>query len=453
MRIHWHDLSTPRAREADGQTVTMHGYQIVTGGTVTLVPEPPCCAGCLPTQRGTRVTIIPAAPVRPNPDSVRWSGRWRVTGEPAASYELHGATPLDPPGWRAVTRRRALIGGPLMCLAACASAAEPGQAREVIAAATAIDLHSHAGGMAGLARIRSGVGFAPIAAPMREGGMTAISLAMVADSPAIKIEPDGRIKRYREPEPGELYAHAKLAMSRLRDWVRSEGLNTITTAEDLRGAKQTIPSVIVAAEGADFLEGQIGRLDEAHGQWNLRHLQLTHYRVNELGDIQTEPPVHGGLTDFGAAVIRRCNELGIAVDVAHGTLDLVKRAAAVTRKPLVLSHTSLRANPAPFSRRISAAHAKVIADTDGVIGVWPPAGKFPTLAAMAAGIARMVDAAGIDHVGLGSDLRGLTGASIFPDYHVLPDLTEALLDAGFTAGDTAKLLGGNARRVYLANLP
>ena len=53
---------------------------------------------------------------------------------------------------------------------------------------------------------------------------------------------------------------------------------------------------------------------------SLRHLQLTHYRVNELGDIQTELPVHNGLTDFGAAVIRRCNQVGLVVDVAHGTV-------------------------------------------------------------------------------------------------------------------------------------
>ena len=55
--------------------------------------------------------------------------------------------------------------------------------------------------------------------------------------------------------------------------------------------------------------------------------------------------MHGGLTDIGAAVIRRCNARGVVVDVAHGTLDLVRRAAAVTTKPLVLSHTSLTTRP------------------------------------------------------------------------------------------------------------
>ena len=68
-----------------------------------------------------------------------------------------------------------------------------------------------------------------------------------------------------------------------------------------------------SAEGADFLEGRLERLEEAHRLHHLRHLQLTHYRVNELGDIQTTLPVHGGLTAFGAEIIRACNRLGIVV--------------------------------------------------------------------------------------------------------------------------------------------
>src|SRR6185369_1916017 len=176
------------------------------------------------------------------------------------------------------------------------------------------------------------------------------------------------------------------------------------------------PSIVVAVEGGDFLEGLAERVDEAHARWQLRHLQLTHYRVNELGDIQTEAPVHGGLTDAGAVVIRRCNRLGLVVDVAHGTFELVKRAAEVTTKPLVLSHTSLSANPRPRSRLISVEHARIIAATGGVIGIWPPAAIFPDMAALAAGIARMVDAVGVEHVGLGSDMMGLVGPSTLASY-------------------------------------
>jgi len=220
----------------------------------------------------------------------------------------------------------------------------------------------------------------------------------------------------------------------------------------MAAARADSPAIVVASEGADSLEGRIDRVDEFYEKWGLRHLQLTHYRVNELGDIQTVPPVHGGLTDFGAEVIKHCNERGIVVDVAHGTYDLVKRAAAVTAKPLILSHTSLDLAPRAFSRTINAEHAKLIAATGGVIGVWPPAGIYPDLDALARGMARLVDVIGVDHVGLGSDMMGIVGPASFDDYAQLPALAQALLDHGFNADEAGKILGGNYRRVFEASL-
>ncbi|AOB33897.1 peptidase M19 [Bordetella sp. H567] len=208
----------------------------------------------------------------------------------------------------------------------------------------------------------------------------------------------------------------------------------------------------MAAEGADFLEGDAGRLEDAWRRHALRHLQLTHYRVNELGDIQTAPPVHGGLTDFGAEVIRLCNRLGIVVDVAHGTQALVKRAAAVTTRPLVLSHTALSQRPSRYGRAISAEHARLIADTDGVIGVWPLAATYPSLAAMAGGIRAMVDVVGVRHVGVGTDMLGLLGPSALDSYRKLPQLARALLDAGFTQEEAGLILGGNYARVWAATM-
>jgi membrane dipeptidase len=194
------------------------------------------------------------------------------------------------------------------------------------------------------------------------------------------------------------------------------------------------------------------RVDEAYDRWSLRHLQLVHYRVNALGDIQTEPAVHGGLTPFGVEVVQRCNRLGIVVDVAHGTYDLVKRATAVTTKPLVLSHTSLSSRPGAHSRLVSMEHARAVADTGGLVGIWPPAGIFPDMTALAGGMARMVDAIGVDHVALGSDMRGLVGPSTFSSYQDLPRLAQALLARGFQVPEVRKILGGNYVRVFSASL-
>src|SRR5262249_35678398 len=197
------------------------------------------------------------------------------------------------------------------------------------------------------------------------------------------------------------------------------------TAADLGTARSTRPSIIVSSEGADWLEGRMDRLDEAHQRWQLRHLQLTHYRPNELGDIQTEPAVHGGLTDFGAEVIRRCNQLGVVVDVAHGTLDLVKRAVATTTKPLVLSHTALSDRQNPWTRLITSELARLTASVRGVIGVWPVA-EVAGISSYVSNIARMVDVVGVDHAAIGTDQLGLLGPSCMPSYAELPQLAAAL---------------------------
>jgi membrane dipeptidase len=318
-----------------------------------------------------------------------------------------------------------------------------------------IDVHSHAGRVI-LSRQDSVAfqrPFTPLAGPMRDGGMNVVCLAIVADTTATHVAADGlRFEPYRTPEPGEMYEHAQAAFARCAALIEQQGLHVIEDAAALRAAPARGPSVIIASEGADFLEGRIDRVDEAWRLHRLRHLQLTHYRVNELGDIQTEAPVHGGLTDFGAEVVERCNALGIVVDVAHGPYDLVERAAKVTTRPLVLSHTSLTPRPGPRSRQISAAHARLVADTGGIVGVWPSAGIFASLDAMAHGTRQLADVIGVDHVALGSDMLGFISPPVFNSYRQLPVYASALRDAGFGPADVEKILGGNYLRVFEAAL-
>lgn len=295
--------------------------------------------------------------------------------------------------------------------------------------------------------------FVPLANPMREGGMNVICLAIVTDTVVTHVSPDRkRFEAWREPAPGELYALGQAEFARVKRLTQSQEITVVTSVAALRASAHQGPCVIVASEGADFLEGRLERVDEAYDLHDLRHLQLTHYRINELGDIQTEPPRHGGLTDFGADVVRRCNARGIVVDVAHGTYDLVKRAASVTTKPLVLSHTALVQHPLRRSRLISPDHARAIADTGGVIGVWPSSGSFSDLDAMAEGMKRMVDVVGIDHVGLGTDLYGFISPPVFRRYEQLPALADALTHAGFTGPEVRAILGGNYLRVFEASV-
>ena len=455
MQLRWPDLASCRADAAAGATVEIAGWMANTGGAdhFLLSAEPSCCGACVPSDPLFAVEVFATNHIVSQPQPLRLTGTWQVRGDdaPVWRYQLHDARALDPPGWRAITRRGVLAAGPLFCIAGTARADET-TARQAIAATTAVDIHSHAGAIIGVSRVKQAAPFREVAQPMRAGGMAAVCFAIVSNSPCHRVYPDHRIHPYRSPDPGELYEYGQLGFARVHLLVRMQGLAIITDAAALRAARAGTASAIVAAEGGDFLEGRPDRVDEADEKWQLRHLQLTHYRVNELGDIQTEAPEHGGLTDIGAEVIRRCNARGMVVDVAHGTYDLVKRAASVTTKPLVLSHTSLSQAPGPRSRTISPDHARVIAGTGGVIGVWPPTSVYRDLDAMALGIARLADLVGVDHVGIGSDMMGLTVPSAFDSYDDLPALAAALLNVGFNQQDAGRILGGNYVRVFSASL-
>ncbi len=435
----WDAIRDGTASASLGRTVRLRGWlaRLEFAGRHLLTMEPPCCMGCQPGMGGA---VLVDGAALPSGCVVELEGALGRTG---STWTLRSARRVD----AGFGRRRLLAAAPLLCLAAAAPLTDTAV---VLTDAVTVDTHSHAGG---LLRVRADGPFTPVASPMREGGLAVACLAVVTDAPTHRLAADHRIHTFREPAPGELYNYAQRAFARLHALVADQGMRVITDAAGLHLARADRPCAVVASEGADFLEGQLDRVDEAYHRWTLRHLQLTHYRVNELGDIQTEEPVHNGLTDFGAAVVGRCNALGIVVDVAHGTLELVRRAAAVTSKPLMLSHTSLTTRPRPFTRLVTPEHARLVAGTGGVIGIWPVRSIFPDMDALAAGMARMAAVVGTDHVGLGTDSMGLVGPATFESYAELPGLVRALFAAGFASDDVRKVLGGNYARVFAATMP
>src|SRR5579871_242119 len=396
MRLSWRDLGRPRADRAHGKTVEVTGFPVTVLPTSTadhflMVAEPGCCQGCVPNNPLAVIEVIADEPIRLGKGKVRVTGTLHVASDPEGwRYQLHKAELV--PG---LSRRSMLAASPLFCLPVSAMA----QATD----GTAVDTHSHAGNLI-RASYSNQIALLDVATPMRQGGLSVVCLCIVGDSPIISSK-SGRIRPVREPRPGQLYDFSKVQFAKLHELARTQSMPIVKTAADLRAARSSRPSVIVTSEGADWLEGEIERVDEAYQRWQLRQLQLTHYHPNELGDIQTEPSVHGGLTDFGAEVIRRCNALGIVVDVAHGTFELVKRAVATTRKPLLLSHTGLGNRPTPWTRLITSDHARAIASTGGVVGIWP-VNDVAHVNSYANGIARMVDVIGVDHVGIGTDQMG-----------------------------------------------
>jgi membrane dipeptidase len=472
----WPSIESGAASQWDGALVAISGWMVPVGAArasryFLLVAECPCCAGCLPGDPSNCIELMTAKALPASVQRVDLVGRWEALRNDSAGwrYRLSAAQVKaqgqvrikEPPQtrYRAISRRDFLASAAVLGLAACAAPAtppvqdtRPGEAAvktpEWLAQRTTIDIHSHAGRVIAGPKDGAQRPFLPVAAPMLAGGMNVICLAIVTDTYATRITPDRRIEAYRDPEPGELYDLAQIEFGRVRSLVERESLRVVTDAASFRAARSGPPSIIVASEGADFLEGRLERVDEAWREHRLRHLQLTHYRVNELGDIQTSAPVHNGLTDFGAEVVRRCNKLGIVVDIAHGPLALVRRAARESSLPLILSHTSLNRSPGPRSRTIGVEHARAVADTGGVVGVWPPTTIYPDLDALARGMRELAQAIGVEHVGLGTDMLGFLVPAALASYRQLPSLADALIRAGFTTDEASLVLGGNYARVF-----
>ena len=139
------------------------------------------------------------------------------------------------------------------------------------------------------------------------------------------------------------------------------------------------PAVNQAVEGGHFLQGHLERVEEAYNR-GLRHLGLLHDSDASvpLGDVYTNPPRYGGLTLFGAAVIKECNRLGILIDLAHANMQTTEAALKVTTRPVIVSHTGLdtqlgtnpRVSEMMRPRLIGKEQAKVIANAGGLVGVW-----------------------------------------------------------------------------------
>ncbi len=237
------------------------------------------------------------------------------------------------------------------------------------------------------------------------------------------------------------------------------------TVKDLEAAHaHGQPTIVQTAEGAQFIEGRLDRVEEVYRR-GVRNLQLLHERddmVSPLGDVITAPAHLGGLTSFGAKVVQECNRLGILVDLAHASPETVLGALKVATQPLIVSHTGLDSRTGSNPRMaqmmkphlISKEHAKVVADANGVIGVWTKLADSPK--DFVGNLKAMVDAVGIDHVGIGTDTDLLSSRDGQGTNSVWPSLTGGFFHAvvgemllqGFTPDDISKVGGGNYCRVF-----
>jgi membrane dipeptidase len=173
-----------------------------------------------------------------------------------------------------------------------------------------------------------------------------------------------------------------------------------------------------------------------------------HYRVSDIGDVQTEKPVHEGLSRFGREVVAECNRLGIVVDCAHASLATTMAVLEVSSQPVIISHGQLGHAETVYPdtghpRLMSARHAAAVAEAGGLVGAWPCGITSRSLADFGTEIIRLAEAAGPDHVAIGTDLDG-NYRPVLTSYDQLDDLTGVLADRGLPTPRIHQILGGNA---------
>jgi membrane dipeptidase len=277
------------------------------------------------------------------------------------------------------------------------------------------DMHSHYG------MISRKIADSGLAQDMRDQGVALVAWKLISDARWIRATSTG-IEQSREPAPGELAQFFAAQLERMKNYVAEQKLRTVLARADVDACVAGEAGIVLASEGADFLEGRVDGLDAAYAQ-GLRHLQLVHYIRTPVGDFQTVAPVHNGLSGMGKQLVEACNAKGVLVDLAHATAPAVDQALEIAKAPLIWSHGWVDAEGGNWQdrfgflkRRLSLEHARKIAARGGVVGLWGLGLSRPGLGwsvgagdtrAYARELAGLVDKLGADHVALGTDIEGV----------------------------------------------
>lgn len=237
---------------------------------------------------------------------------------------------------------------------------------------------------------------------------------------------------------------------------RSEGrFRVITSGADLmdfvrrRESNQRLVGGILMLEGAHALQGSMGNVDRLYDA-GFRMVSLTHLFDNDTGGSSLGVEQYG-LTSFGRALVKRLEETGFIIDLAHASRALFDDLLAATTRPILVSHTGVQ-GVCPNARNLTDELIREVASRGGIVGI-----GFDALFTCESGIQpiaesirHVADLVGVEHVALGSDFDG----AIQPPFDVtgLPLLTEELLKQGCSEGEIRQIMGGNAIRFLEENL-
>jgi membrane dipeptidase len=320
---------------------------------------------------------------------------------------------------------------------------------------------------------------------MKDGGLDAIFFSIWMPS---KVRGAIAVQR----------AEAQIEAVRAQVKKHSNDLVFATTADQIRDARrQNKIAILLGVEGGHMINSDLAVL-RRYAEQGVRYMTLTHSGNTEWADSSTDKPAHNGLSAFGKQVIAEMNRLGMMVDVSHVSDKTFHDVLAVSKAPVIASHSNCRAL-CDHPRNMSDAMIRELAAQGGVIQInfhvgflsqefrnaeradpkinqaialevhkrcgekegcqliegdritreYVEAGKLPRVdwTKIIDHIDHAVKIAGIDHVGIGSDFDGANMPFGMEDASMLPKITDALLQKGYTEGDVKKILGENTLRL------
>lgn len=304
----------------------------------------------------------------------------------------------------------------------------------------------------------------------RAGGLAGAIFAVFVDSTDtdfddLEFGPGG----YSVPLPAplaheEALAAATTSAARLFTLEAQGGVRVVRSTADLdRSLEDGRLAAVLHLEGAEPIDRDLANLEEWYAA-GLRSIGLVWSRPNDFANgvpfrFPGHPDTGAGLTDAGARLVRRCNELGIAVDLSHLNEAGFYDVARISQAPLIASHSGAHAL-CESTRNLTDEQLRAIATTGGLVGV-----VFATVFTRADGaddadtplrvivdhIRYIADLIGVDHVGFGSDFDGALVPSELGDVAGLPKLVDALRADGFTEDEVERIAWGNWRRVLGAS--
>ncbi len=281
-------------------------------------------------------------------------------------------------------------------------------------------------------------------------------------------------------------------------------MQIIHSPSDLHSAiKQNKLAAMMGVEGGHMIDDKLENIDSLYRR-GVRYMTLTwnnstSWATSAMDETKKKDSILRGLNEFGKAVVKRMNQLGMMVDLSHVGERTFWDAINTSTKPVIVSHSDCH-SLCPVFRNLKDEQVKAVGKNGGVICLnfysgfldstydkrrkaftdkykreadslkrlkWNEDmidhffdGKYktekealrPPLEILLDHLDHIVKLAGVDHVGLGSDFDGISSTPEgLDDVTSFPLITKALLKRGYSKKNVRKILGGNVLRVYLAN--